>query len=171
MKAVTGIAADGRKLASEAKAHARTYRRNFGSPIPPKVCLSYFFLYANQRYVIFKGKISQFIPLALPCHFISGSRLTNRKSLARAYVLRRPPSLWQFYSDFWRRPYNQGTRAVHVGSLRDDTGIYWLVRIHVSSTQVHPAVMKRYFGCAIGKGVTAARTGYSRSFPVLNTLR
>ena len=43
MKAVTGIAADGRKLASEAKAHARTYRRNFGSPIPPKVYLSYFF--------------------------------------------------------------------------------------------------------------------------------
>lgn len=111
IKAVTGIAADGRKLASEAKAHARTYRRNFGSPIPPKV------RYLHIRHVW--SKISHM----WPSHgFIAGSCLTNRKLVARVYMLRRTSSFWQLHFDLRRWSHDQTARTVHVRPLRGDTG-------------------------------------------------
>jgi len=100
--AVTGIAADGRKLASEAKAHARTYRRNFGSPIPPKALAS------------------------------------QIGSLLHAYTC---------YGAL--RPFGS---SILISGVDPTTKEHELYMSDPSGTTL------RYFGCAIGKGVTAART-------------
>lgn len=100
--AVTGIAADGRKLAAEAKAHARTYKQNFGSPIPPKVL-------ANQI-----------------------------GSLLHAYTC---------YGAL--RPFGSSILIAGVDPITKQHELY----MSDPSGQT-----LRYFGCAIGKGVTASKT-------------